>query len=85
MQDAWIYILKSERDGIHYVGSTQNVEERLRRHNQGDYRFTKGYRPWRLVFKESVKSRSEAVKRERFLKTGIGRNELRKLINNSVV
>lgn len=78
----WIYVLESERDGIHYIGSGKNVEERLRRHNRGDYRFTKGHRPWKLVYKEALFSRSIAVKKERFLKSGVGRNELKKIINN---
>ena len=69
-----VYILESLCDGTHYVGSTgKSVEERLARHNRGDYRYTKGRRPWRVVCVEEVASRSKAVQRERFLKSGIGR------------
>lgn len=84
MKKFWVYVLESERDGVCYIGSTQNVEERLRRHNQGDYRFTKGHRPWRLLHQEAVRSRSAAVKQERFLKSGVGREKLEELINNPV-
>ncbi len=76
----YIYVLKSEKDGIRYVGSGEDYQERLRRHNKGDYRFTKGHRPWRVVYNEKYSSRSEAVKRERFLKSGQGR----KLLDNIV-
>ena len=85
MKNFWIYVLESERDGVHYIGSAQNVGERLRRHNRGDYRFTKGHRPWRLVYQETVRSRSAAVKSERFFKSGVGRNELRRLIGNQLI
>ena len=68
-----VYVLRSLKDGIRYVGSGEDAEERLRRHNKGDYRFTKGHRPWELVYKENYETRSEAVRRERFLKTGQGR------------
>ncbi len=71
-----VYILKSLDDGIRYTGSGENAEERLRRHNKGDYRFTKGHRPWKIIYKEQYETRSEAVRRERFLKTGSGRKWL---------
>jgi putative endonuclease len=72
----YVYVLKSLRDGIRYVGSGEDYQERLRRHNKGDYRFSKGHRPWKLVYTESYQTRVEAVRRERFLKTGHGREFL---------
>ena len=72
----YVYVLKSLKDGIRYVGSGENPFERLRRHNKGDYRFTKGHRPWQLIYQENCKNRSEAMKREKFLKSGQGRNWL---------
>ena len=65
---------------IRYVGSGENPLERLRRHNKGDYKFTKGHRPWRLIYQETYKSRSEAMRRERFLKSGQGRNFLNRVL-----
>ncbi len=70
------YVLKSEKDGIRYIGSGEDSVERLRRHNKGDYRFTKGHRPWRLIYKENYATRVEAMKREKFLKSGQGRKWL---------
>ena len=61
----WIYVLKSDADGACYIGSTKDIEKRLRRHNQGEYRYTKGHRPWKLIYKEVANSRSEVIKRER--------------------
>lgn len=83
MKSFWVYVLESEHDGVRYIGSTQNVEERLRRHNQGDYRFTKGHRPWKMIYREEVSSRSVAVKRERFWKSGVGRQELKRIMRSS--
>jgi putative endonuclease len=78
-----IYVLESLTDGSHYVGSTgKDLEHRLERHNRGEYRFTKGRIPWIVIHEESFPSRSEAVKRERFLKTGIGRQELKTILKN---
>ncbi len=70
------YVLKSLKDGIRYIGSGENAEERLIRHNIGDYRFTKGHRPWQLIYKEDYNTRAEAVRREKFLKSGQGRKWL---------
>lgn len=75
-----VYVLKSQRDGMRYTGSGAEAHERLRRHNNGDYRFTKGRRPWKLVYIEQYSTRSEAVRRERFLKSG----QERKLLDEHV-
>ena len=58
------YILQSEKDGKYYIGSTDNIELRLIRHNRGYSRYTKGKGPFKLVYKEEFESRSEAKKRE---------------------
>lgn len=65
----YVYFLLSTRNGDVYVGSTENVENRLKRHNSGKVKSTKGYRPWKLLGFETYASRSEAVKFEKFFKT----------------
>ncbi|OGE83259.1 MAG: hypothetical protein A3B10_01240 [Candidatus Doudnabacteria bacterium RIFCSPLOWO2_01_FULL_44_21] len=76
----YVYVLKSLRDSIRYVGSGEDYLERLRRHNKGDYRFTKGHRPWELVHTEGFETRPQAVRREKFLKSGQGRAYLDKIL-----
>lgn len=78
----WVYILESvQHKERHYTGSTSKaIKERLRRHNQGDYAFTNKYRPWTIVYTEQCKSRSAAIKRERYLKTGSGREEVKRIL-----
>ncbi|MDO8584080.1 MAG: GIY-YIG nuclease family protein [bacterium] len=78
-----VYALVSLKDGIRYVGSGEDPLERLRRHNKGDYRFTKGHRPWKLVYREDgLKTRALAMRREKYLKSGQGRKELDTLVIN---
>jgi len=63
------YVLKSEYDGTHYYGCTNNLRERLDIHNSGKSKYTKGRRPWVLHYFEEFATRSEAIKRERFFKS----------------
>ena len=58
-----------------YFGQTGDIEKRLADHNQGNTGFTtKAGGPWKLVYKEGWETRSEAMKREKYLKTGAGRD-----------
>lgn len=74
----FVYVLKSERDGIRYVGSCADTQKRVHQHNNGESRFTRGHRPWILIYKEEYNTRGEAMKREKFLKSGQGRKWLDK-------
>ena len=65
----FVYILKSEKTGRFYYGSTDNIENRLTYHNRGKVKSTKPFRPWLLHYKEEYATRSEAVKREMFFKS----------------
>ena len=60
-------------------GSCEDVTERIRRHNTGDSKATKHGTPRALVDSEAFASRSEAAQRERYYKTGRGRDELYRL------
>ena len=73
----FIYVLKSEITDSSYVGYTSNLENRLVEHNNGKSLSTRGKRPWRLVYKEEYRTRSEAASRERYFKSIKGRLELR--------
>ena len=65
----FIYIICSIKDGSYYVGSTQDLADRLQRHNQGRSKYTKAKRPWKLVYVEEHRDRSSAVRREREIKS----------------
>jgi putative endonuclease len=76
----FVYILWSIRSKRTYVGQTEDIDNRLQRHNAGYIRSTKAYRPWTLVHKELYLTRSEAMKRETWLKSSIGRKWIAEFI-----
>ena len=75
----YCYVLKSQKTGRRYVGSCRDLHDRIRRHSAGDSKATKHGLPWILLRSESFSSRSEATRRERYYKTGRGRDELNRL------
>ena len=82
----YVYAIVSIVNNRIYVGISHNVNERLKYHNLGKVFSTKGYRPWKLFYKEFIGSRVEARKREKFLKSGCGKEYLKsKLILGSSV
>src|SRR5882672_8996040 len=74
----FVYILRSLKNKRFYTGSTDNVERRFAEHNSGRSKATRHVRPFELLHVERYSTRTEAVRRERLLKTGKGRNELKK-------
>jgi len=64
MSGFYAYILQSDKTGRFYIGSTQDLQSRLMRHNRGFVRSTKSGTPWKLVFSECFDSRELAVRRE---------------------
>ena len=64
----YTYVLRSLKNGDMYIGSTDEVHKRFDLHNQGRVKSTKGYRPWELLEYEKFNLRSEAVRKEKFLK-----------------
>jgi putative endonuclease len=62
------YVLRSVKNGDFYIGSAENVMERLALHNTGRVKSTKAYRPWELMEYREFATRGETVRMERFLK-----------------
>jgi len=79
----FVYILQSELDSSYYVGSTQDIDARLGRHNQGRSKYTKPKRPWCLVYQEIHPDRSSAVKREQQIKNRRSRKYIENLVRAS--
>ena len=77
----YVYFLKSLKNGDLYVGSTENIENRLKKHNSGLVRSTKAYRPWELLGFEEYSTRSEAFRKEMFYKTHQQKDLLKKKYN----
>lgn len=72
----YTYVLKSESDGNFYVGWTNDLKHRLEKHNSGKVQATRNRLPLRLVYFEAGLDRNQAIKREKYLKTGFGRRFL---------
>jgi putative endonuclease len=78
-----VYILRSESTNGFYVGQTQNVEERLAYHNANYSKSLKNRGPWKLLYLESYRTRSEAVCRERQIKSWKDRAMIERLVSAS--
>ena len=78
----YVYILKSLRDGKFYTGCTNNLDRRLKEHNIGKSSTpsTVGRGPFKLVYSEVVQTRINARIREKFWKSGQGRELRSKMV-----
>lgn len=79
----YVYVLRSLVNHRLYTGSTNDIKRRLKEHNSGRSKYTKSTKPFKLVYQEKYEARVEARRREMFLKSGRGRDFLRKLIKGT--
>ena len=81
----YVYLLRSDRTGKWYIGSTNDLRRRLIAHNRGDCKSTKPGTPWSLVYYEAFPAEHPARLREQKLKHhGKGLSELKKRILGEV-
>lgn len=64
----YVYVLRSLVNDKYYIGYTKDINLRLRKHNNGDVRSTRKFRPWMLLGSEVFEKRNEARWREHELK-----------------
>lgn len=76
-----VYILKSQKHRRYYIGSTDNVIERVKRHNAGRNKSTKNGIPWLLIYQENFQTKNEAYRREMQIKSYKSGGAFQKLIN----
>lgn len=78
-----VYVLYSEKNDKIYIGYTSDINQRLLSHNVlATKGWTKSFRPWKLLFSEEFKTITEAMTREKQLKSFRGREFIRKLIHD---
>jgi predicted GIY-YIG superfamily endonuclease len=71
---SYVYVLQSCVDaGRHYTGLTDNLEKRLKKHNEGGVPHTAKYRPWKIRTATAFEERERAAAFERYLKSHSGR------------
>ena len=75
----YVYAISSTNHNYIYVGMTNNLEERFHRHNTGRERTTKPYLPYKIIYQEECLDRTSARKREKYWKSGVGKEQLRKI------
>jgi putative endonuclease len=84
MASFFVYILQSQTTGHIYIGQTSDLKRRLQEHNNPDFKGTlhtkrrKG--PWNIIYSEIFDTRSQAMKKEIYLKSGMGRKWIKENI-----
>jgi len=82
----YVYILKSEKDGNLYIGSTNDLKRRFLEHNKGSCESTKNRKPFKLVYYESYAIEKDAREREHNLKLRANAlGQLKRRIKNSLL
>jgi len=67
----YTYVLKSKKDGNFYSGWTDDIKQRVDKHNKGLVTATKNRRPLKLVYFEACLDKNKAIKREKFLRLAL--------------
>ncbi len=79
----YVYILQSKKTEKLYKGSTSDLRKRFAEHNRGGVASTRGGRPWKLAYYEAFAIKSDALREEKFLKSGKGRERIKYLLGKS--
>lgn len=82
----WFYtdVLRSEKDRTPYTGTTSNLKKRLKEHNGGLDFSTKHKIPLKLIHFEACSDKSDTYRREKYLKSGMGKKYLNSRINGGL-
>ena len=81
-----VYVLRSLSTGKLYTGQTEDLQRRINEHQTGTgpVKYTKGRGPWELVYTEEFLDRAQAMAREKYLKTGAGRDFIKRLLYKKI-
>ncbi|QQG42449.1 MAG: GIY-YIG nuclease family protein [Candidatus Giovannonibacteria bacterium] len=82
----FVYIIRSQKDNKFYTGITNNLERRLAQHNKGKKSTpsTLHRGPFKIFYYEAFKTRTEARAKEKFLKSGAGREFRNSLLSKNI-
>lgn len=78
----YVYVLHSLKDMDLYIGYTSDLRNRYRLHREGKVYSTRNRLPVKLIYYESYLDRTDARKREMFLKSGSGHRFIKKQLMN---
>lgn len=68
----YCYILKSQKDGSYYTGSTQDLRKRLEKHNHKEVNYSSTKAPYKLIWYSGFSTKNKAIKFEMYLKSSSG-------------
>lgn len=74
----FVYVLQSKKDGGWYIGFMNNFKRRIVEHNKGKIKSTARRGFLSIIYFEGYIFKSDALGREKFLKSGAGRNFLKR-------
>ena len=78
----YVYILINFDRTKTYVGFTENIERRLKEHNNGKSTYTRKHKPWGILYIEEYREKEEAIKREKYYKSAAGRRKIKILLED---
>jgi putative endonuclease len=81
----FVYLLKSKKTAEIYTGYTTNLDKRIKRHSSGLVQSTKRMIPFELIYFEAFKSRLDAQRREKYLKSTKGKRTIKLMLKYSLV
>jgi putative endonuclease len=80
----YVYVLKSQKDRGLYIGFTKDLKKRVLEHNNGKNLSTKPRIPFELIFYEAYSNKYDALRREKYFKTGKGRTSLNLMLKETL-
>ena len=80
----YTYVLLSLKDDKRYIGFTEDLKKRIEEHDLGLVDSTKSRRPFELVYYEACRNKDDAIKREKYFKTGFGRRFLKERLKGDL-
>jgi len=84
MQFWYVYVLRSLKDTQFYIGTTNDIKRRFKQHQSGQNISTAQRLPFELLYYEAHRSKTDALRREKYFKTTKGKVTLRQVIRESL-
>lgn len=80
----YVYVLKSKKDNGLYIGFTEDLKKRFAEHNSGNNISTLPRKPFELIFYEAYINKYDALRREKYFKSGKGRTSLNLMLKETL-
>lgn len=84
MEKFYVYVLSSKKDNSWYIGYSSDLENRIIQHNSGKTITTSRKMPWEIIYYEISFNKADAIAREKYLKSGMGRRYLKNRLKHQL-